>query len=65
MEPAKTQNKSFVEIDERTLRNLEKIAKESNFSSVEDLLTSFAESFSTGCSVTLTIGALLAKKAVA
>ena len=55
----------FVEIDEATLLNLEKIAKECGFISVEELLTAFAKNFSAGCSVTLAIGNLLAKRSVA
>lgn len=58
-------HKKFVEINDTTLLALEKIAKESGFTSVEELLTAFAKNFSTGCSVTLTIGNLLAKRAVA
>ena len=58
-------HKKFVEIDDATLLDLEKIAKENGFASVEELLTAFAINLSTGCSVTLTIGDLLAKRAVA
>ena len=58
-------SKKFVEIDEATLRNLEKIAKDNGFTSVEELLTAFAKNFSTGCSVTLTIRDILAKRKVA
>lgn len=46
--------KKFVEIDPKTYRALEAIAKEHGCSSVEELLTRFAENFSRGCSVTLT-----------
>ena len=58
-------SKKFVEIDDATLLDLEKIAKDNGFTSIEELLTEFAKNFSTGCSVTLTIGDFLAKKAVA
>ena len=58
-------SKMFVEIDANTLRNLEKIAKESGFVSVDELLTAFAKNFSTGCSVTLSIGDFMAKRSVA
>ena len=58
-------HKKFVEIDEATIRDLEKIAKENGFASIEELLTAFAKNFSTGCSVTLSISDLLAKRAVA
>ena len=60
-----TMNKTFVEIDEATLRDLEKIAEEHGFSSIDELLTAFAKNFSTGCSVTLAIGDLPSKRAVA
>ena len=58
-------SKTFVEIDRATLLNLEKIATDSGFASVEELLTTFAKNFSSGCSVTLTIGDFLTKRAVA
>ena len=58
-------NKTFVEIDEYTLRELKKVAKSNGCKTVEELLTAFAKNFSTGCSVTLAIGDLLAKRAVA
>ena len=58
-------SKKFVEIDDAPLLNLEKIAKDNGFTSIEELLTAFAKNFSTRCSVTLTIGDFLAKKAVA
>ena len=45
--------KQFVEIDESVFSDLEKIAKENGFSSVENLLTALAKGFSAGCSVTL------------
>ena len=41
----------FVEIDDATLLDLEKIAKDNGFTSIEELLTAFAKNFSTGCSV--------------
>ena len=47
-------NKVFVEIDSETFNNLEKIAGDNGFDSVEKLLAQFAENFSRGCSVTLT-----------
>lgn len=46
-------NKIFVEIDEATFSNLERVAKYNGFSSVEELLVAFASDFSIGCSVTL------------
>ena len=46
--------KKFVEIAPETYRALEAIAKEHGCSSVEELLTKFAENFSQGCSVTFT-----------
>ena len=58
-------SKKFVEIDGDTFLDLEKIAKDNGFTSIEELLTAFAKNFSTGCSVTLAIGDFLAKKAVA
>ena len=46
-------NKQYVEIAPDTYCALERIAQENGLESVEDLLTIFAENFSTGCSVTL------------
>ena len=53
-------SKKFVEINEKTLAELEKIAKDNNFGSVEELLTAFAMNFSSGCSVTLSLKAKVA-----
>lgn len=47
-------NKKFVEIDDITFRRLERLVAENGFSSVDELLTAFAQNFSAGCSVTLT-----------
>ena len=41
-------SKKFVEIDDATLLDLEKIAKDNGFTSIEELLTAFAKNFSTG-----------------
>lgn len=45
--------KKFVEIDDKTLEALTNLAHIKGFSTVEELLTAFADGFSTGCSVTL------------
>lgn len=45
--------KRLVEIEETVYSNLEKVAAENGCATVEELLTKFAENFSTGCSVTL------------
>ena len=48
-------SKRLVEIDEATFKDLEKVAKDNGFSSVEELLTAFANDFSSGGSVTLSL----------
>jgi len=45
--------KQLVEIDEETFKQLEAVARENGFNSVEEFLTEFAYQFSRGCSVTL------------
>lgn len=45
--------KKFVEIDVVTYEALNALATSKGFATVEELLTAFANDFSTGCSVTL------------
>lgn len=45
-------SKQFVQIDKKTMTQLEKVAKQNGYHSVEKLLNDFAFKFSTGCSVT-------------
>ena len=42
----------FIEIDEEVFGNLEKVAAENGYPSVEKMLTDYANKFSPGCSVT-------------
>jgi len=46
-------NQKFVTISDDVYSNLEKIAEEKGFESIEKLLTAFANGFSTWCSVTV------------
>lgn len=45
-------SKQFIQINEKTMAQLEKMAKQKGYPSVEKLLTAVANGFSTGCSVT-------------
>ena len=46
-------SKQFIQINEKTMAQLEKMATQKGYPSVEKLLTAVANGFSTGCSVTI------------